>query len=386
MTASRIILATVAAAALLNPVPARTGGIGDWFRDNMIDAEDGMVDMSDYLSGATGFFPVPIIITEPAVGVGIGAAVAYFHPPKEIDSGVHPHTGPPSISVGFAAVTENDTQLGGGAHLGSWRDDHVRYLGALAAADVNLKFFPNLGAPGTEDEGIRFSIDGTFLYQQLQFRLKESNWWLGGNFLFIDAKNSFDDGSDSSEDLPGPDADFQQGGIGVFVEYDGRNTVFTPSKGLKGLVEYRNYDKRWGSDFNYDHIAASLQHFTPFGDYSSLGVRLEGETVSGDVPFFGFPYVNLRGMPALRYQGEDVLTLEFEYLWGLTPRWSLAFFAGAGRATSVDIFGTDDETVAAGGAGVRYRIARKLGLQVGLDVARGPEETAYYLTVGSAWQ
>ena len=129
-----------------------------------------------------------------------------------------------------------------------------------------------------------------------------------------------------------------------------------------------------------------MQHFTPFGDYSSLGVRLEAETVSGDVPFFGFPYVNLRGMPALRYQGEEVVTLELEYLWGLTPRWSLALFAGAGRATSVDLFGTDDETVAAGGAGVRYRIARKLGLQVGLDVARGPEETAYYLTVGSAWQ
>jgi hypothetical protein len=360
--------------------------LGDWFRDNMIDEQDGMVDMSDYLSGASGFFPVPIIITEPAVGVGIGAAVAYFHPPKDIDPAEHPHTGPPSISVGFAAVTDNETKLGGGAHLGSWKNDHIRYLGALAAADVNLKFFPNLGEPGTEDEGVRFNVDGAFLYQQLQFRLRESNWWLGGNFLFIDAQNTFDDGSESSEDLPGPDSNFQQGGLGAFVEYDGRNTVFTPSNGLKGLLEYRSYDKRWGSDFNYDHIVASLLHYTPFGEYSSLGIRLEGETVSGDVPFFGFPYVNLRGMPALRYQGEDVMTLEVEYLWGLTPRWSLALFAGAGRTTSVDVFGTDDETVAAGGAGVRYRLARKLGLQVGFDVARGPEETAYYLTVGSAWQ
>ena len=29
--------------------------------------------------------------------------------------------------------------------------------------------------------------------------------------------------------------------------------------------------------------------------------------------------------------------------------------------------------------------ARKLGMQVGMDVARGPEETSIYLTVGSAW-
>ena len=147
MTPIRILLAAVATILLLASESSRSNPMADWFRENMIDAQDGMIDMSDYLSGASGFFPVPIIITEPAVGVGIGAAVAYFHPPKDIDASVHPHSGPPSISVGFAAVTDNDTKLGGGAHLGSWRDDHVRYLGALAAADINLKFFPNLGEP-----------------------------------------------------------------------------------------------------------------------------------------------------------------------------------------------------------------------------------------------
>lgn len=386
MNPARTFLAISTVASLLIPAVAHSGSLSEWFRDNMIDEQDGKVDMSDYLASARGFFPVPIIITEPAVGVGIGAAVAYFHRPKEIDESVHPHSGPPSISVAFAAATENDTKLGGGAHLGSWRDDHIRYLGAIAAADVNLKFYPELGGQGSGDEGIRFNIDGTFLYQQLQFRLRESNWWLGGNFLYINAKNSFDFGGDPGEELPGPQADFEQGGLGVYVEYDGRNSVFTPSNGFKGILEYRNYDKKWGSDFNYDHIAASLQHFTPFGDHSSLGVRLDGETVSGNVPFFGFPFVNLRGIPALRYQGEDVVTLEVEYLWGFTPRWSMALFAGAGRTTSISDFNSESENVAAGGAGVRYRIARKLGMQVGVDVARGPEETAFYLTIGSAWQ
>ena len=92
--------------------------VSDWFDENMIDAEDGKVDISDYLSGATGFLPVPIIITEPAVGFGVGAAVAYFHPPKELDQDLHPHQGPPSISVGFAAGTDNGTSLFGGAHSG----------------------------------------------------------------------------------------------------------------------------------------------------------------------------------------------------------------------------------------------------------------------------
>ena len=356
----------------------------EWFDQNMIDAEDGKIDISNYLASARGFFPVPIIITEPAVGYGIGAAIAYFHAPKEIDDARHPHTGPPSISVGFAAATENDTKLFGGAHLGVWRNDHVRYMGALAGADVNLKFYPNVGPQNASEEGIRFNVDGEFLYQQLQFRLRESDWWLGGSYLYINAKNTFDLG-DGTDDLPGPLSEFEQGGLGFFVQYDGRDTVFTPTKGFNGRLEYRNYDKSWGSDFDYDHYGASLHHHTPFGEYSSLGLRLDGETVDGDVPFFAYPFVNLRGIPAMRYQGETVVTAEAEFLWGFTPRWTVAFFAGAATTSSIDIFASNREEVAAGGVGFRYRIARKLGMQVGMDVARGPEDTSIYLTVGSAW-
>ena len=372
---------------LLQPSVGEGGwreSFSEWFDQNMIDAEDGKIDISEYLASARGFFPVPIIITEPAVGFGIGAAVAYFHVPKTIDNSRHPHKGPPSISVGFAAATENDTKLAGGAHFGVWRDDHLRYLGAVAGADVNLKFFPKLGPPDAPEVGIGFNVQGTFLYQQLQFRLKESNWWLGGNYLYINAKNTFRLG-DGPVELPGPLSEFEQGGLGFFVQFDGRDTVFTPTRGLNGTLEYRNYDKSWGSDFDFDHFGASLHHHTPFGEYSSLGLRLDGETVDGDVPFFAYPFVNLRGIPAMRYQGETVVTAEAEFLWGITPRWTIAFFAGAATTSSIDIFASSREEVAAGGVGFRYRIARKLGMQVGVDVARGPEDTSIYLTVGSAW-
>jgi hypothetical protein len=76
---------------------------------------------------------------------------------------------------------------------------------------------------------------------------------------------------------------------------------------------------------------------------------------------------------------------EAEYLWGFTPRWSMVFFAGVGLTTSVEDLDSNNKTVAAGGLGFRYRLARKIGLQSGIDIARGPEDTAIYLTVGSAW-
>jgi hypothetical protein len=357
-----------------------------WFRDNLIDPEDGMLDMSDYLASARGFLPVPIIITEPAVGYGLGVAVAYFHAPKELDPEQHPHRGPPSISVGFGAKTENGTYLYGGAHSGVWKDDHIRYLGALAKMNVNMTFYPE-GLVGdlVGDRGIDFNIDGSFLLQEIQFRLKESNWWLGGNYTFVTAENTFKLFDDIDIDLPNPQFDFDLGGLGIYVEYDGRNSTFTPTKGLEAHLEYTNYDDKWASDFEYDHYKGTLHHYTPFGDYSSLGLRLEGEKVNGDPPFFAFPFVDLRGIPAMRYQGQEVLTGEAEYLWGITPRWTLVFFGGVAKTTSISTFGGAGQTVAAGGLGFRYRLARKLKLQSGLDIARGPEDTAIYITVGSAW-
>jgi hypothetical protein len=359
--------------------------LSDWYDENLVDAEDGKLDISDYLSGAYGYFPVPIIITEPAVGFGIGAAVAYFHPQKEMDQDLHPHRGPPSVSAGFAAGTDNGTSFYGGAHSGVWKNDHVRYLGAVAGMDINLKFYPDLGQQSPVDAGIGFNVEGAFLYQQIQFRLKESNWWLGTNYLYLNADNSFDLGGDPDPGLPGPLSSFEQGGLSAFIEYDGRDTTFTPTRGIKGIFEFRRYDRNFGSDFDYNHVAASVHHFTRFGDYSSLGIRLDGEMVDGDVPFFGYPFVKLRGIPAMRYQGKDVVTAEVEYLWGVTPRWTIALFGGGAKTTSVSAFSTDSETVAAGGVGFRYRIARKLGMQVGMDVARGPEETSIYLTLGNAW-
>ncbi len=37
------------------------------------------------------------------------------------------------------------------------------------------------------------------------------------------------------------------------------------------------------------------------------------------------------------------------------------------------------------GLGIRYLIASKLGLQMGLDIAKGPDDTAFYIQFGSAW-
>jgi len=356
-----------------------------WPPASMIDPQDGRFDVSQYLASAKGFLPVPIVITEPAVGFGLGAAVAYFHPQKHPDEDPNGRRAPPSISVVLGARTENGTYMYGVGHMGVWKNDHVRYTGALARMNVNMAFYLNRRDYDFLADGIDFNIDGELLFQQAQFRLKESDWWLGANYIYTNADNTFGLGEILPPELPDPQFSFTLAGAGAYVEYDSRNTIFTPSRGMSARLQYRNYGKTWGGDYDYDDYAGTVLHYTPMGDYSSLGLRFHGETVSGDAPYFAYPFVSMRGIPAMRYQGKSVMVAEAEYLWGVTPRWSLVFFGGAGKTTSINRFRGEGQTVAAGGLGFRYRLARVLGLQAGIDIARGPEDTSFYITVGSAW-
>ena len=50
------------------------------WRALVTDPEDGRFDMSNWLLRNKGFLPVPMIITEPAVGYGGGLGVIFFHP------------------------------------------------------------------------------------------------------------------------------------------------------------------------------------------------------------------------------------------------------------------------------------------------------------------
>lgn len=48
--------------------------------DGLFDPEDGMLDMSRYLQdNQYGFLPIPVVITEPAVGYGGGLFGLFLH-------------------------------------------------------------------------------------------------------------------------------------------------------------------------------------------------------------------------------------------------------------------------------------------------------------------
>lgn len=373
---------------LVNTVTAHAVSMMDGFTD----PEDGMFDVSHWLAEKKGFFPVPIIITEPAIGFGLGAALVFLHDPlagrvpdgETYDPQSKDAEGkliPPSISALFGMYTENDTWMAGGAHMGVWRNDNIRYTGALATGSINIKFYRNILG---NDIAINSNIEPDILFQGLKFRLAGSKFFAGASYLLLD--------TDSEISLSNLDPSFKNStrdaAVIFSLDYDSRNTIFTPTDGISSSIEATLFREAVGSDTDFDKYKAKIYYFTPMTENFVLGLRGDVETIngdSGDIPFYMYPYVNLRGIPVMRYQGETVGVAEAELGWNFTSRWTVLGFGGAGRTTGI-IDNDEITTVYSKGLGIRYFVARRFGAHVGFDIAKGPEDTAFYIQFGHAWR
>ena len=116
-----------------------------------------------------------------------------------------------------------------------------------------------------------------------------------------------------------------------------------------------------------------------------MGWKVNLQHINGNAPFYALPFISLRGIPMMRYQGKVVADTEVEARWNVSKRWSVLGFAGVGRATFRDDSLSDADSRWAGGAGMRYLTAKTLKLYTGIDIAKGPEEWVFYLQMGNAW-
>ena len=370
---------------------------GASFFDQFIDPYDSKFDTSHWLLDKKGFLPVPVIITEPAVGYGAGAALLFFHPKDDASLQEQAEEGeegnrkrekpplPPSISGLVGLGTENGTWAAGGFHFGSWKQDRMRYLGGVVYPSVNLTFYGGGDSPILE-KGLDYNLEGWFLLQELLFRIRDSNFLLGPRLVYYNADSTFE--------LKLPvvgiaswQFNLQSIGLGLKAAYDSRDNIFTPNRGIDANISGIFYavDNEITGSRDYRMIDASSKIYWQIFSDIVLGWRLHGGFSSGDVPFYALPFIDLRGIPAMRYQGDNVLVTELETRWNVNKRWSLVFFGGVGRtADSLDNF-SDSENRWAGGAGFRYLVARLLGMYTGIDIAKGPEDWALYIQVGSAW-
>ena len=347
------------------------------------DPVDGKLDMSAWLlENIVGFLPVPIIITEPAVDNGIGAAGVFFHEPKadQMKPDADGKVILPNVSAVAVAVTGNDSWMVGGGHFRNWGKDRYRYSIFGGYANIYLDWYGGGDLPVLED-GVRFNAEGAMLDQEFLFRLGDSDWFLGANWQFMNSDVKFE----TSLPIDLPTVENTVSGMSAIGVYENLDYRISPRDGFNFRVEAEFNREAIGSDFDFEKYSWQMRQYFELGEKVTLAWRLDGATTSGNVPFYLEPFVQLEGIPAMRYQGPAAATAEIRGGYDVRPRWTLLGFAGAGRAADSlsDLSSATSRT--AYGVGFRYLMAKKLGMRVGLDVAEGPEGTYVYIVMGSPW-
>jgi hypothetical protein len=216
-------------------------------------------------------------------------------------------------------------------------------------------------------------------------RLGESDTWLVGRWNWFDLKNRFDPG------VPGGVVGTFEGantasGLGVSLETDTRDTIFTASRGFKAGLDLTFYDPAIGSDQRFQTYRAYGFGYWPLAPSLVVGARADARSTGGDVPFYLLPYIDLRGVPLLRLQDRHTALVETEVRWNVDARWALVGFLGAGRAWGTNTSFAEGTDTFTRGLGFRYQLARRLGLSLGVDWAWSTQDHGWYLTVGSAWR
>ncbi len=386
-------IAQFTAAALL-AVNINLTAHASFIDDYMIDPDDGMFDTSQYLSEVPmGFLPVPVIITEPAVGNGLGVVGVFFHESDEQKKKANKVSKrgraviPENISIAAFAGTENGSKAAALGHIGFWFEDNLRYQGFVLLPDINMDFYSIGGIDLPRP--FELNITGPVVVQNMKARINNSEWFVGFRQIYSEITSSVSGSNPIGGGGYNLESKTVTSGLGLILEYDSRNNPMNPEKGYNYQLRTTRFDKAIGSDINYDlHYFKGLNYWELSKSFN-FALRLQFDEVSAEkgqpLPPYVAPSIELRGIPAMRYQGNQVSVGEIELTWKLNQRWRFNTFTGTGRAGKDFDELSSAENINNYGVGFRYLIAKRYGFTMGTDVAKGPEETVFYIQAGSSW-
>jgi hypothetical protein len=347
-----------------------------------LDPEDGWFDVSRFLEEPHGFLPVLVPITEPAVGYGQGGAAVFLSPREEAGAEGWAR---PNITAQGGLFTENGSDAVFGGNLSTWEDGDLQTLVGGGVGGLELELHGIGKDDALDHEPLDYALDFKGGVAEGRLRLGESPFWTALRFAYADATVDFDGPATGVEGVSPEDEDVTIAGPAASLRYDSLDNMFTPTRGTLSESTVSVFDDAFGASQDFQLFQQLLIHHWRLSENLFLGGRVKADLSFGDTPFYARPYIALRGIPALRYQGEYVASGELELRWQFHPRISAVGFGGGGLAwTDLDEFERDQGAVS-GGGGLRYLLSSKFGLHAGLDVAGGPEDGAIYFVVGNYW-
>lgn len=383
----KIICILAILSALLHAAESRdTNQSNDSNGSTFIDPEDGYLDMSRFLASKKGFLPVPIIITGPTFGLGGGLNVMFLSDTLTSKKRKDGKYVPPEITGVAAAGTENGSRFAAGYYMGYWLEGDLRTTTFVGRPDANMDFGSQIGSVSLNTLGYAF-------YQEVKYRILDTALFLGANYTYMHIKTSPNDLPDPADDFIGKLLnEHTYAGLAAVAEYDSRDSIFTPSRGVYAKAVLDFYNSAFGSDKNFNKFRTKVFYFQPLREGIVIGLRAEYQSILGGdrPPAAMLPSIVLRGLPSYEYVGQNAVIGEVEARYEVVHRSWLVGFSGTGKAfgsysSDGDVSFADAPAPVTYGIGYRYDIAKKFKMLAGFDVARSGSDNSFYITVGNAW-
>jgi hypothetical protein len=320
---------------------------------------------------------IPIPISNPTIGIGLGGVAMYMHP----KAGGNENT--PTSSTGiFGMYTDSRSWAVGAFHDGYYLNDRIRSRVPIGHGSINLKFYGIGNDSPLHSNPIEYNAEANFTTPRLLYRLHAGNWFLGGQYRFMQIKTTSELGEHLPVD-PDTESQTQTSGIGLVTVYDSRNSNYWPTKGAWLDATLSNYSENLGGDYDYQKLIMKWAQYFPLNDTWLAVYRIDGQMVNGSAPFWDLSHINLRGYPIDQFVDNTTVTVQAELRWNFFRRWTVVAFGGAARiADTVGDIGSVNTLPAAGG-GAHFMLKEKEKLSIGIDVAKGEgESVTMYFQIG----
>ena len=327
------------------------------------------------------FVPIPFPITDENLGYGGVLAVAYMHDNKKSN---RPNT-PQTITGIAGGATSTGTWLASVFHSQSMNNDKMRYNGMVGYADMFLDFYVF-----EKIDRLKFPIETnlTFLgtQHQMLFRFGQSNFFIGPQYRYMNVKGGI------NLELDDPDYDdlaiylkFKEtvSALALLGNYDSRDQVLSPVSGYYTGFFLRKNASWLGATIDYYWAEIYAYAYYKLGSRLYTILKFDFQYAGDNTPFYAKPYIGLRGVPAMRYQGNEVSTFENQWRVDLFKNISMVAFTGVGKSYNSFQEFSESQWVYNIGTGIRYTLKNVDNLRVGVDVAWSNESFAWGISLGT---
>jgi outer membrane protein assembly factor BamA len=346
-------------------------------------AQADAAEAEDPEAGGSSLIPFPVIFYQPETGFGFGASAVYYYPFSAGDT-----ISPPSSMAPIAIYTTKKQII-----LGLWSEMYVDEDRWRISSGISYSKFPNkfwgIGND-TPDSAEEDYTPKTLRIKGWPQKRVADGWYAGFAAMLIDRGLSdlAEGGALESGLVPGTE-DGQAVGVGGSLIRDGRDNTVYPRRGGYHQLLVDLFGKVWIGDYGYGRYTLDLRGYLPVARTHVIALQALGIATSGGPPFDQYPELGgerlLRGYFQGRYRDRDLLAFQGEYRLPVIWRFGAAGFVGIGQvAPDLGSFGFDRFWIA-GGAGLRFLLAEREGLNIRADFAVGEGSTGFYLSLGEAF-